>query len=386
MGPSPRLAVVGDADVAPEVAEQVEIQARYAGYITRQQDEVERARRQEETQLPDGFDFAAVSGLSNEVRQRLGKCGPRPWARRRASPGSRRRRSLCCSCTSRNVQLPLRPQDRLRPGREPSPLSPGVPGFPRLVDAGAVLALADVFRPRWRLLGLRGRGRSPGLRAHAVPPDTLALAARGVRGAGGHGLGRVSFSCTQRDPQHPQPGAGPWRVFHDFSVKTIDGQPKSLKDYQGKPVLLVNVASACGLTPQYAGLEKLFREYKDQGLVVLGLPCNQFGAQEPGSEAEIKQFCSLNYDVSFPLTVQDRGERRRRPSAVCLAQGETGGADIQWNFEKFLIGKDGHVIKRYSPKTVPEDKHCAATSRPRCRRSHDLSPGVGMKRFLLLLC
>ncbi|HVC37809.1 MAG TPA: glutathione peroxidase, partial [Gammaproteobacteria bacterium] len=90
--------------------------------------------------------------------------------------------------------------------------------------------------------------------------------------------------------------------FYDFEIKTIDGQVKSLKDFKGKALLVVNVASACGLTPQYAGLEKLQREFKDRSFTVLGLPCNRFGQQEPGNEAQIKQFCSINYDVSFPLT------------------------------------------------------------------------------------
>ncbi|HLW75241.1 MAG TPA: glutathione peroxidase, partial [Gammaproteobacteria bacterium] len=144
--------------------------------------------------------------------------------------------------------------------------------------------------------------------------------------------------------------------FHDFSVKTIDGKHKLLKDYQGKTVLVVNVASACGLTPQYTGLEKLFREYQGRGLVVLGLPCNQFGAQEPGSEAEIQEFCSLNYGVSFPMTSKIEVNGAGAHPLFAWLRNETGGADIQWNFEKFLIGKDGRIVKRYSPKTVPEDK------------------------------
>jgi glutathione peroxidase len=143
--------------------------------------------------------------------------------------------------------------------------------------------------------------------------------------------------------------------FHDFKVSTIEGQPKALKDFDGTAVLIVNVASKCGLTPQYAGLEKLQREFKDQGFTVLGLPCNQFGQQEPGTEAEIKQFCSLNYDVSFPMTAKiDVNGAGAHPLYKWLKQ-ETGGADIQWNFEKFLIGKDGSILKRYSPKIVPED-------------------------------
>ena len=143
--------------------------------------------------------------------------------------------------------------------------------------------------------------------------------------------------------------------FHDFKVKTIAGQDNSLKDFKGQTVLVVNVASECGLTPQYAGLEKLYREFKDRNFSVLGLPCNQFGKQEPGSEAEIRQFCSTRYDVTFPLSskIEVNG-----PGAHPLYQwlkSETGGTDIQWNFEKFLIGKDGRIIKRYPPKTTPED-------------------------------
>ncbi|MGH8283485.1 MAG: glutathione peroxidase [Gammaproteobacteria bacterium] len=148
--------------------------------------------------------------------------------------------------------------------------------------------------------------------------------------------------------------------FHDFNVKTIDGHDQALKDFTGKTVLVVNVASECGLTPQYAGLEKLYREFKDRNFVVLGLPCNQFGQQEPGTEAEIQQFCSANYDVSFPLTSKiEVNGAGAHPLYKWLKDG-AGGADIQWNFEKFLVGKDGKIIKRYSPKIVPEDKQLRA--------------------------
>ena len=149
-------------------------------------------------------------------------------------------------------------------------------------------------------------------------------------------------------------------ILHDFSVNTLDGKPKSLKDFRGHPVLLVNVASQCGLTPQYAGLEKLFREFSDKGFTVLGLPCNQFGAQEPGSAAEIRQFCDLNYSVSFPLTAKIEVNGAGAHPLYAWLRGETGGADIQWNFEKFLVGKDGRIIRRYAPKTLPEDKNLRA--------------------------
>ena len=224
---------------------------------------------------------------------------------------------------------------------------------------GAVLALADVFRPRWRLLGAATAAGSMGFALMLFPqirwPWQLAVFAV---------LAAVGWDAYRFLPRSGSAGTSSRSTsmasFHDFSVKTIDGQQKSLKDYRGKPVLLVNVASACGLTPQYAGLEKLFREYQGKGLVVLGLPCNQFGAQEPGSETEIKQFCSLNYDVSFPLTAKVEVNGTGAHPLYAWLRGETGGADIQWNFEKFLISKDGSIIKRYSPKTVPEDKDLRA--------------------------
>ena len=219
----------------------------------------------------------------------------------------------------------------------------------------AALALLDVFRPRLRLLGIAAGAAFWGFALMLFPqiswPWQLAVFA--VLAA----MGWDAYRFSRRGgPAGPRTRSSDMSNLHDFTVKTIDGQSKSLKDYKGKPVLLVNVASACGLTPQYTGLEKLFREYKDKGLVVLGLPCNQFGAQEPGSEAEIKEFCSLNYDVSFPLTSKIEVNGAGAHPLYAWLRGETGGADIQWNFEKFLIGKDGRIVKRYSPKTVPEDK------------------------------
>ena len=146
----------------------------------------------------------------------------------------------------------------------------------------------------------------------------------------------------------------------DFQVKNIDGEPVDLKDYQGKVVLIVNTASRCGLTPQYAGLESLYQKYRDQGFVVLGFPCNQFGLQEPGSEAEIKEFCSTKYDVSFPMfsKIEVNGEGAD-PLYKHLTAAEalpTGSGKISWNFEKFLIGRDGKVLRRYEPRTKPDDE------------------------------
>lgn len=145
--------------------------------------------------------------------------------------------------------------------------------------------------------------------------------------------------------------------FFDVPVRGIDGQADLLGPLRGKVVLAVNVASKCGLTPQYAGLEQLQRELRDQNFTVVGFPCNQFGAQEPGSEAQIVQFCQTNYDVSFPMSAKlDVNGAQRHPVYQFLTSPDTGIAgDITWNFEKFLIGRDGRVLKRYPPPTKPQD-------------------------------
>src|SRR5690348_9576785 len=214
-----------------------------------------------------------------------------------------------------------------------------------------LLALADVIRPRWKLLLPAAAAGLLGFILMLFPQLPwgwqLPLFALLALASGG----------AYRWKRSPDPYRSPSMAsFHDFSVKTIDGKEKSLKDYQGHPVLVVNVASECGLTPQYTGLEKLYKHYKDQGLVVLGLPCNQFGAQEPGSEAQIQQFCQVNYGVDFPLTSKIEVNGPGTHPLYAWLKSATGGADIQWNFEKFLVGKDGRSVKRYSPKTVPEDK------------------------------
>ncbi|MBX3234328.1 MAG: glutathione peroxidase [Labilithrix sp.] len=141
---------------------------------------------------------------------------------------------------------------------------------------------------------------------------------------------------------------------HDFSAKTITGQDKKLADYKGNVLLVVNVASECGLTPQYTGLEKLQQKYGPKGLKVLGFPANEFGAQEPGTNEQIAQFCKTQYDVSFDMfgKVKVKGEGID-PLFAWLTK-ETGG-DIQWNFGKFLVGKDGAILARFEPKVEPED-------------------------------
>ncbi|WP_369235412.1 glutathione peroxidase [Streptomyces sp. R21] len=144
----------------------------------------------------------------------------------------------------------------------------------------------------------------------------------------------------------------------DVEINSLQGGSADLGQYRGKAVLLVNVASKCGLTPQYAGLERLQERYAAQGFTVLGVPCNQFLGQEPGTSEEIAEFCSATYGVTFPLTekVEVNGDGRHalyeRLVGFADAEGHTG--DIRWNFEKFLIGTDGEVVARFSPQTEPE--------------------------------
>ncbi|PXW30691.1 UNVERIFIED_CONTAM: glutathione peroxidase [Williamsia faeni] len=165
---------------------------------------------------------------------------------------------------------------------------------------------------------------------------------------------------------------------HDFAATTADGGTKPLKDYEGQVLLVVNVASKCGLTPQYEGLEALYRDKKDKGLEILGFPCNQFGGQEPGTADEIAEFCNVNFDVTFPIfgKIEVNGEgadplytylraeapgefgpdagflydhvKKSRPEAI-------GTDEVKWNFTKFLVGRDGAVIKRYEPTVTPEE-------------------------------
>ena len=145
---------------------------------------------------------------------------------------------------------------------------------------------------------------------------------------------------------------------YDFSARTIDGDEQKLSAYKGKTLLVVNVASKCGFTPQYTGLEALYEKFKDKGLVVLGFPCDQFGHQEPGDENEIKNFCSLNYDVKFPLFAKiEVNGANAHPLYKYLksqANGLLGSESIKWNFTKFLIDKDGKVMTRYAPVDTPE--------------------------------
>ena len=144
---------------------------------------------------------------------------------------------------------------------------------------------------------------------------------------------------------------------YDFSARDIDGNERSLAEWRGKTLLIVNVASQCGFTPQYTGLESLWKTYRDRGLVVLGFPCDQFGHQEPGDEAEIKNFCSLSYDVTFPMfakiEVNGDGTHPLYQWLKSEGKGILGSESIKWNFTKFLVGPDGQVVKRYAPTDTP---------------------------------
>jgi glutathione peroxidase len=154
------------------------------------------------------------------------------------------------------------------------------------------------------------------------------------------------------------------KSVYDFTLNSIDGQPAPLAAYKGKVVLLVNVASRCGFTPQYTALEAVYEKYKDRGLVIVGIPANNFGSQEPGTNQEIKTFCQTKYSVTFPMMskVSVKGDDKT-PLYQFLtdkaAHPQTGG-EIQWNFTKFLIGPDGHIIARFEPAVTPDSPEITA--------------------------
>ena len=147
-------------------------------------------------------------------------------------------------------------------------------------------------------------------------------------------------------------------TVHDIDLQTLSGDAATLGEFAGPTILVVNVASQCGLTPQYAGLQRLYEQFADRGLVVAGFPCNQFGGQEPGTPEEISEFCSVNYSVTFPMFAKidvngpDRHPLYTELTEVTDAEGKAG--DIQWNFEKFLVGPDGKVLARFRPLTEPD--------------------------------
>ena len=152
--------------------------------------------------------------------------------------------------------------------------------------------------------------------------------------------------------------------IHDIAVRTIDGDDSSLGEFKGKALLVVNVASRCGFTPQYKDLQQLHERFGEQGLAVLGFPCNQFGGQEPGTQEEIKEFCSLTYDVAFPMfeKIDVNGEHRHPLFAELTSQpdGDGKAGDVMWNFEKFLVSRDGEVVGRFRTQVSPSSDEVVA--------------------------
>ena len=146
--------------------------------------------------------------------------------------------------------------------------------------------------------------------------------------------------------------------LYDMQLASIDGTAMTLLDYKGDVLLVVNVASQCGLTPQYTGLQRLHEQYASRGFKVIGLPCNQFGGQEPGTEEEVKQFCESRFNVTFPMTakIDVNGENQHPLYTLLIGDGAKFPGDISWNFEKFLIGKNGEVLQRFAPKIEPESQ------------------------------
>jgi glutathione peroxidase len=171
------------------------------------------------------------------------------------------------------------------------------------------------------------------------------------------GLFVISQAASAEDQAGDKPAAKTPAALN-FKVQSLDGKEVDLGQYQGKVVLIVNVASRCGLTPQYKALEALYQKYNGQGFVVLGFPCNQFNGQEPGTAAEIRQFCTAKYNVTFPLMakvkVNGEGECDLYKHLKALDAKPKGPGDITWNFEKFIIGRNGEVVARFAPRTTPD--------------------------------
>lgn len=173
-------------------------------------------------------------------------------------------------------------------------------------------------------------------------------------------MGFLGLSFANRAARsNDQTGGEKMKSIYDFTVKDIDGKDQKLEQYKGKAIMIVNVASRCGFTPQYAGLQKIYQQYRDKGLVILGFPANNFLGQEPGSNEEIKQFCSVNYQVTFPMfsKISVKG-KDIAPLYKYLTEKETNpkfAGDISWNFNKFLIDRQGKIIARFGSRTTPED-------------------------------
>ena len=181
---------------------------------------------------------------------------------------------------------------------------------------------------------------------------SLGIAALKLRTATTAGLPGTDASASPAAPTQEE-------SLHSLTARTIDGQDQALADYRGKVLLVVNTASECGYTPQYAGLEKLHERFAARGFAVLGFPSNDFGAQEPGSDADIKAFCSSKFGVSFPMFSKIVVKGPSKHPVYALLTGAQGG-EVRWNFTKFLVGKDGRVLERFEPDVAPDDARLAA--------------------------
>lgn len=182
-----------------------------------------------------------------------------------------------------------------------------------------------------------------------------------VIGIGIIGLAALAAVGYAMLPKQSTPLTAKEKSLYDFTMKDIDGKDRKLGDFKGKTVLIVNVASRCGLTPQYEGLQKLYDQYKDKGLVILGFPSNQFMGQEPGTEAEIKEFCQRNFGVTFPMfsKIDVKGENAHPLYRWLLAtSGDT--KDVEWNFAKFLVSEDGTKVQRFGSRMAPSDAKLVA--------------------------
>ena len=193
-----------------------------------------------------------------------------------------------------------------------------------------------------------------------LPFAALALCAAACAGndsaTGAGDASAVASRAPAAAPPHAEPGD---HAVYELPLRTLEGEPTSLAEHEGRALLLVNVASECGLTPQYAGLQKLHETYGPRGLVVVGFPCNQFGGQEPGTAEEIRGFCDARYGVTFPMMekIEVNGPGRHPLYRELTAAPDASGAagDVQWNFEKFVVSADRETVRRFRPKTAPDD-------------------------------
>lgn len=214
------------------------------------------------------------------------------------------------------------------------------------------MALLSVMRFFGRKSGL-----GVGVLAVVCAPAYLSVAAGSSGDDSANVIADTGADISAVEPKNEQEKAMASKDVLGYEIEMIDGTKKSLEDFRGKVVMMVNVASECGLTPQYEGLEALYKAHKKDGLVIIGFPANEFGGQEPGTNEEIAQFCSTKFDVSFPMAAKIvvKGKEIHPLYKQLTAQPEPVGGEIEWNFDKFLVNREGEVVARFKPRTTPED-------------------------------